>query len=448
MTDNRLQRLLGKGFSIAACVGLVIGLGILRTPGEIAKTVSDPGAYMALWIGCGIFVLISLLVVAELIAMTPRSGGIYALVAHAYGPYPGFLIGWTDWVAACAAMALKVVVMLEYVVLLEPRLESYQTAVAVIISTCFAMLQLRGVRVGAGIQQFASTVMGLIMIGLAMALYFAFFSNGGMVAAPEVQGAVGAADIAAYGIVIAAVVFTYDGWYAASYFSEEVKSGGRGVAIGSIQAALIVFALYVLLNLALVLSVPLGALIGHDLALAGALDLAFGSGAGTVVIFAAIFILLSHQNLQYMVASRVIYSLSQDGLGTKRATTVNEKGTPAGATILTWSVTVFLIIVGQFELLLSLVTIFFMAMYVGLVIGVFKLRRQEPDAERPFRAWGFPATGVICAVGWTAVALFVSVTNPKSAVYGAILTAISVPVYLFLKRHRRLGEQANATNQT
>jgi APA family basic amino acid/polyamine antiporter len=444
MAQDSLQRLLGRGFSIAACVGLVIGLGILRTPGEIATTVNDPGMYMALWVGCGRFVLVSLLVVAELIAMTPRSGGIYALVAHAYGPYPGFLIGWTDWVAGCASMALKVVVMLEYVVLLEPRLMDWQTEVAVAVSTFFALLQLRGVKVGASIQQFASTVMGLIMIGLAIALYVAFFRNGGAVEVADVAVPTGAPGVAAFGLVIAAVVFTYDGWYAASYFSEEVKSGGRGVAIGSIQAALIVFALYVLLNLALVLSVPLAALIGHDLALAEALNLTFGVGTGTIVIFAAIFILLAHQNLQYMVMSRVIYSLSQDGLGTQRATTVNDRGTPAGATVLTWVVTVFLIIVGQFELLLSLVTIFFMAMYVSLVVGVFKLRKQEPDAERPFRAWGFPATGYICAIGWTAVAVFVSVTNPESAIYGAILTTTSIPVYLYLKRHRRLGAGPNS----
>ena len=95
MAGRSLQRLLGKGFSVAACVGLVIGLGIMRTPGEIALVFNDPVSYMALWIGCGAFVLVSLLVVAELIAMTPRSGGLYALVAHAYGRYPGFLIGWT-----------------------------------------------------------------------------------------------------------------------------------------------------------------------------------------------------------------------------------------------------------------------------------------------------------------------------------------------------------------
>lgn len=440
MPNDGLQRLLGKGFSIAACIGLVIGLGILRTPGEIATTVNQPLPYMALWVGCGLFVILSLLVVAELIAMTPRSGGIYALVAHAYGPYPGFLIGWTDWVASCASMALKAVVMLEYVVMLEPRVAPFQTLIAIGVSTGFALLQLRGVRVGAGIQQFASTVMGLIMISLALALFYGFAINGGPVEVADIDVSRGDPGWAAYGLVIAAVVFTYDGWYAASYFSGEVKSGGRGVAIGSLQAALIVMALYVLLNLALVLSVPLAALIGHDLALAGALDLVYGGGAGTIVIFMAIFILLSHQNLQYMVASRVLYSLSEDGLGTRRATRVNDGGTPAGAVVITWLLTVGLIAIGQFQLLLSLVTIFFMAMYVGLVVGVFKLRRQEPAAERPFRAWGFPASGVICAFGWTAVAVFVAVTNPDSTMYGLVLTAVSIPAYFYLKRRRNLDE--------
>jgi len=234
-------------------------------------------------------------------------------------------------------------------------------------------------------------------------------------------------------------VYTYDGWYAATYFTGETKSGARSVAIASLQAALIVMALYVLLNLALVASVPLPALIGHELALGTALDLVYGAGSGMLVTAAAIFILLSHQNLQYMASSRVLYALSKDGLGTRHATGVNEGGTPAGAVVLTWVMTVSLIYLGEFILLLSLVTIFFVAMYVGLVIGVFRLRRQEPDAERPYRAWGFPVTGFICAAGWTAVAVFVAVTNPDSTVYGLVLTVASIPVYQFLKQRRKLG---------
>ena len=444
MASNSLQRLLGKGFSIAVCVGLVIGLGILRTPGEIAATINDPLPYMALWIGCGAFVLVSLLVVAELIAMTPRSGGIYAMVAHAYGPYPGFLIGWTDWVSSCAAIALKSVVLLEYSSMLLPALEKYQTPAAILVTSVFAFLQLGGVRLGAGVQRFASTGIGLIMLSLAVALYYGFISNGGTVDAPPISASPDTTGIAAYGLVFAAVVFTYDGWYAASYFSGEVKSGGRAVAIGSLQGALIIIGLYLLLNFALVLSVPLSALAGHELALAGALDLAFGAGTGTVILIAAVFILLAHQNLQYMIASRVLYSLSIDGLGSQRATTVNDRGTPAGAIILSWLMTAALITAGQFKFLLSLVTILFMAMYVGLIVGVFRLRRNEPNADRPFRAWGFPATGVICGVVWTAVAVFVAATNPMSALSGAALVLISAPVYILLKRRRHLGDETAA----
>ncbi|MDX2413514.1 MAG: APC family permease [Woeseiaceae bacterium] len=440
MAGRSLQRLLGKGFSVAACVGLVIGLGIMRTPGEIALVFNDPVSYMALWIGCGAFVLVSLLVVAELIAMTPRSGGLYALVAHAYGRYPGFLIGWTDWVANCASVALKAVVLLEYLALLVPSVAPHQTVIALLVTTSFAVLQLGGTQLGGGIQKFASFGIGLIMIGLAAALYYGFFVNGGAVAVPEEHRAVASPGFAAVGLVIAAVVYTYDGWYAASYFGGEVKSGGRAVAMGSIQGALIIIALYLILNFAIVLSVPLSALAGHDLALAGALDLVFGVGTGTVIIVAAVFILLAHHNLQYMIVSRILYSLSTDGLGTRRATSVTDKGTPAGAVILSWAMIVLLIVVGQFEFLLNLVAILFMVMYVALIAGVFRLRKQEPDTERPFRAWGFPATGIICGLGWTAIALFVAMTNPTSAVSGLLLTLVSWPVYQWLKRRRHLDE--------
>ena len=160
MAGQSLQRLLGKGFSVAACVGLVIGLGIMRTPGEIALVFNDPVSYMALWIGCGAFVLVSLLVVAELIAMTPRSGGLYAMVAHAYGRYPGFLIGWTDWVANCASVALKAVVLLEYLAMLVPSVAPHQTVIALLVTTSFAILQLGGTQLGGGIQKFASFGIG------------------------------------------------------------------------------------------------------------------------------------------------------------------------------------------------------------------------------------------------------------------------------------------------
>ena len=95
MTEQGLKRELPAKFVLAVTIGGVIGLGILRGPGEIAAVIPDPFFYLALWLVVGLFVLLSTLVAAELVGMTPRSGGTYSLIRRAYGPYPGFVIGWS-----------------------------------------------------------------------------------------------------------------------------------------------------------------------------------------------------------------------------------------------------------------------------------------------------------------------------------------------------------------
>ncbi|MFT5769852.1 MAG: APA family basic amino acid/polyamine antiporter, partial [Lysobacterales bacterium] len=248
MAQQQLKRILGKGFSIAACMGTIIGLGILRTPGEIAATVQDPVIYMALWIGGGVMVLLSLAVAAELLATTPRSGGMYALIAHAYGPYPGFLIGWTDWIANGASGALKSVVLMEYLALINPEFRPYITEGAVLISTCFAALQLGGVRLGGGVYQVAAAGVGVIILVIVGAIFYAGPAAG--LSDAIVSPTADPVGIAAYGMVVASIVFTYDGWMGASYFGGEIRGGGRVAALGSIRGVLIVIFLYVILNLA------------------------------------------------------------------------------------------------------------------------------------------------------------------------------------------------------
>lgn len=417
-------------------MGTIIGLGILRTPGEIASTIQDPWIYMALWVAGGLFVLLSILVSAELISVTPRSGGPYVLIENAFGPYPGFLLGWTDWLAQCASGALKAVVLMEYAALLVPGVQPFITPGAIVISSLFALLQLGGVRLSGGIHQVAATVFGVILLSVSASL---LFGDGGAQAVESgplvISATIGWAH---YGIVAAAIVFTYDGWISASYYSSEVDGGGRSAAVGSIRGVLIVIALYLLLNGVLVASVPLQTLDGHELALSGALDYLYGAGAGTFIVLAALFILLAHQNIQYMAASRTLYALSVDGLGSPRATGVSEKGTPTGSLLLTWVLMTALILAGGFEFLLNMSALLFIFGYVALMLGVFRMRSKAPEIERPYRAWGFPLTGVICIVGWTAVALFVGLMDLRSTAWALMLAGISVPAFLWLKRRRNL----------
>ena len=138
--QNNMKRVLSSSFAISACVGGIIGLGILRTPGEIAAVFPNPYFYVGLWLLGGLFALLSISVIAELVGITPRSGGLYVLVKRAYGPYAGFLMGWTDWLTFGATLALKATVLVEYIGLLIPSVNSHQTPIAILITTFFAML--------------------------------------------------------------------------------------------------------------------------------------------------------------------------------------------------------------------------------------------------------------------------------------------------------------------
>jgi len=428
-----LKRILGSGFAIAAGVGTMIGLGIMRTPGEIVAVIPDPLMYTLLWLGVGLFALLSTVVVTELVSMTPRSGGYYALLKRSLGPYYGFLMGWVDWLSFPATIALKSIVLAEYLALLFPSLVGWKVPLALGITTTFAALQIRGVVLASRVQQVAATGMGLIVIGLALAL----FLSGPVTDSQVVNLAIADPGLKELGLVIAAVVFTYDGWLIPAYFGGEVRGGGKVVAQACIRGVLLVLLVYVLLNAALAFTVPLAALAGHELALSGAMDLAWGQGSGMLVIVAAVLFLLAHQNINYMSGPRTLYAMAEDGFSLRRAATVGRHGNPVFGVIVTWAGAACLIVAGGFEFLLNLCSLFFVVLYSALLIGVLVLRHREPDAERPHRAWGHPWSTAFCLLGWLAIAILMAAAAPASAISAALMTAVSIPIYLAVQYRRR-----------
>jgi APA family basic amino acid/polyamine antiporter len=429
VTDQDLTRALPAKFVLAVTIGGVIGLGILRGPGYIAEFVPDPFFYLALWLFGGLFVLLSTAVVAELIGMTPRSGGTYSLIRRAFGPYPGFVIGWVDWLSFAADIALKSVVTMEFVALLYPGMTQWHTEIAILVTTVFAALQIRGIALSALIQQAATTAIALVIIGLAFLLFFTGTPDTGG-GRPSLLNTV-AGD---WSLVIATIIFTYDGWLFASYFSGEIKGGAGAVARSCIKGVVIVIVLYMLINAALVKSAGLAALAGSDLALAQALEFAISPAAGNVVVVAAILILLSHQNLAYMGGPRVLQALAEDGFAAQRAQKIGKGGNPVFAVLITWVLSVGLILLGGFEFLLLLSVFFYIPLYLAVILGVIILRRREPGSERPYRAWGHPYSTFFCLAGWTVITLFQAYVERETALYAVVMIAVSWPVYWYLSR--------------
>jgi APA family basic amino acid/polyamine antiporter len=426
-TGARATRALPGRFVLAVTVGGVIGLGILRGPGEIAAVVSDPGLYLALWFIGGLFVLLSTAVVAELLGMTPRSGGAYALIRHAYGPYPGFVIGWADWLSFAADLALKAVVIMEFVAILLPETQAWSRPLAILVTSVFAAIQLRGIGLSALIQEFVTSFIGLVIVGLSVLLFFVGGPHGGATELVTVDNT-----LRDWSLVIATIIFTYDGWLYASYFSGELKGGAGAAARACIKGMVIVIALYMLMNVALVKSVGLAALAGSDLALARALELATLPAASSIIVIAAILILLGHQNLEYMGGPRVLQALAVDGFATRRARKIGKGGNPIFAINVTWVATVFLIWIGGFEFLLLLSVFFYVPIYLAMVVGVLILRKREPDSERPFRAWGHPYSTIVCLIGWIVITVFQAYAERETALYALAMVAVSWPVYRYL----------------
>src|SRR5579862_2548695 len=158
MHDHKLLRILGAGFSIAVIIGAVIGVGILRTPGEVAAHLASAPLILGLWLGGGIYALLAAVSVTELATMLPQTGGYFIFSRRAFGDAVGFTVGWTDWIGQSSAIAYASVAFSEFSVALFPSLAGRETMVAVAIIALFGLLQWSGLRASSRVQQATSLI--------------------------------------------------------------------------------------------------------------------------------------------------------------------------------------------------------------------------------------------------------------------------------------------------
>src|SRR6266550_544736 len=133
-SHGTLLRVLGVGFGLAVTIGGTIGMGILRTPGEVAKQLPTPTLFIGIWIVGGVYALLGAISVAELGAMIPRSGGWYVFIHRAMGNYPGFVVGWSDWLSTCGTLGVIAMVVGEYSAVLIPGLAGHDKSIALIVT--------------------------------------------------------------------------------------------------------------------------------------------------------------------------------------------------------------------------------------------------------------------------------------------------------------------------
>jgi APA family basic amino acid/polyamine antiporter len=431
--EGRLLRVLGVGFGVAVSIGNTIGAGIFRAPGEIAHHLPDARLFLLVWAAGGLYAVIGAFQIAELGTMIPRSGGQYVFARHALGDYAGFIVGWSDWLSTCGTAAAVAIIIGEFSGGLFPMMNGRASEIAVGVAIAFAVIQWRGIRSGSLMQNVTSS---LKAIAFALLIFAAFVF--GRSASPESGAALsvphGLALASAFLLSLQAVIYTYDGWTGVVYFSEEIENPARDIPRALFGGVIAIIAIYLLVNLSLLYVLPISRIAGDGFAAGTAANAIFGRYGDPVFRTLTILSMLSAMNAYHLMASRVLFSMSRDGLFWRRAATVNAGGTPTVSLFLSAGAAVAFIVFGRtFGRVIAVLAFFFVANYALSFASVFVLRRREPTAPRPYRAWGYPWTTALALLGSVVFLTGAVASDMRNSIYALLLLAASYPAFRLMR---------------
>lgn len=428
---GRLLRVLGLAFGLAVLIGNTIGMGILRTPGEVAAHVRSAPLFLLVWVLGACYALLGALSLAELGAMRPRSGGLYPLVQDALGPFAGFISGWSDWIGTTGSIAAVAIVLGEYLGPLIPVLHGHATLSASVVVIVFAVLQWRGIRVGNLVQLVTSSLKGVALIALAFAALTLTVPtapvSGALATATAAPPGVGL--FAALVVALQSAIYTYDGWTGPLYFGDEIQNPGREIPRAMIGGVILVLLIYLALNLAFLRVVGIDAMAGDPFVAATMAGRLFGASGDTVLRILTVISLFASVNALQLMASRIPYAMSRDRLLPPLLQQVNAGGTPRPALLAGTAAALAFILSGTFDTVLALLAFFFVANYALAFSALFVKRRREPLTPRPFRVPGYPVIPALALLGsllFLFAAMWIDHANSLIAV---LLLLLSWPAY-------------------
>lgn len=435
---GRLLQVLGVWFGISAAVGNAIAAGIVYTPGQIGQSLPNPWYFIGVWILGGCYALVGASSMAELGALIPRSGGQYNFSRRALGEYPGFIVGWSDWLSTCGTAASVSMVISEYASYFFPSLAA---AIRIkILSTAiiagFGILQWSGIRRGRSTQLFSAGLKSIAFLLLVLACVIRGGAAHAQAAAANQSSSLALPSgwplVVAVLLSLQAVIYTIDGWDGIVYFGGEVRNPGRDVPRAIFGSVFSVMGIYLLLNLVSLYILPMKEIAGNTFVLGTVANKVFGALGDPIIRSIMIVSMLSCLNANQLFCTRTLYIMSTDQLFFRPFTKVNSGGTPTLSLLLSTIVGIVFVL-GTFQRVIAMLSFFFVANYTLSYLSHFVLRFREPHLDRPYRAWGYPITTGLALFGSLAFLIGSIATDRDNAPLALGLLVLSYPVFLALR---------------
>jgi APA family basic amino acid/polyamine antiporter len=429
-----LKQALTKFDLTMIAIGSTIGSGIFLTPASIAHELQTPWLILAVWIVGGLMAIAGALTFAELGGMMPGAGGVYVYLSKAYGGLFGFLYGWTYLlVTNTGGLAALSVAFTKYFGTFVPLDAAQEKMFAIGGLILLTGINVIGVKIG-GIFSDVFTILKLVGIALLIAVGLGWGSSATThFSAPLGEYANGLGS--ALAVAMVGVLWSYGGWQHASYTAAEAKDPKQTVPFAMIVGALTVTVTYLLSNLAYMFLLPPTAIGTSQRVAADAISVVMGPMGASIIAIAIFISTFGTAGIYTLTAPRIYFAMANDGVFFKKVAEVHPKyQTPAVAIVIQsiWAI-VLIMFWGTFDRLISYV-VFTDWIFFGLTAAsIFVFRKKKPNAERPYRTFGYPFTPIFFIV---IAAWFVFNTlfeRPDQAIAGLGFLALGVPIYYFWK---------------
>ncbi|HET9407882.1 MAG TPA: amino acid permease [Candidatus Sulfotelmatobacter sp.] len=445
-----LARDLGVSHATAVVVGTIIGSGIFLVPAEMMQAVGSARLVYLAWIVGGLLTFFGALTYAELGAMKPQAGGEYVYVRDAYGPLAGFLYGWTWFVIAKPASIATVVIglvrilgtfsifsFLSHNLIASPFAVSWGQVVAIAAAVLISFLNYIGIKKAGEFQLVFTILKILIILGIVAVCFVGGTTQGGWNNfAGTFSGAHGG--FAGFMAALVAALWAYDGWNDLNMVAGEVKNPAKSIPVALIAGVAIVAALYMLMNAGVQYVLPADAIAHSPRAASDAVAAVMGHKGANLVSLGMALSMLVTLNGTTMSGARVPYAMARDRYFFRALAEVHSRfHTPSVAIIVQAILSITLLLLGgNFRQLFSLAIFAEWLFYMIAGSTVFVFRRREPNAERPYRMWGYPLVPLLFVLTSAVLLYYTFTDNLVNSAAGLLVILAGIPVFLYFSRRR------------
>lgn len=448
MENKQLQKNLGIAAALSTVVGMVIGGGVFFKPQAVyTLTGGAPGLGILAWIIAGIMTITAGLTAAEVSAAIPKTGGMMVYIEEIYGKKLGFLTGWMQTVLFFPATAAAIAVMFGQQAALLLNNSSLVMPMTIGVILLIGILNTFGSKTSGAIQT-VSTVCKLIPLVLIIVFGFIKGSGDNPIMNPLV--AEGIRPMGIIGQLLVAILFAYDGWINVGALAGEMKNPGKDLPKAIIGGLSIVMAINVVINLAYLWVLPASELAQYASPASIVAEKIFGPVGGKLINVGILVSVFGCLNGYLLTGPRIPYTLANQKLLPATFGKLNKNGVPANATLFMVVLSVIYALSGQFNLLSDLSMFAIWAFYTLTFIGVIKLRKTQPDLERPYKVPFYPVIPIISICSGLFVVIdqlfLAGMKSSMISLGGVIVTLIGLPVYAVMtKKKPELEEESKAS---